>query len=427
MIEYNELKVALAHSRGARSATNFAGKRPPRDSHTSSQSNATRSPSLRRPTASPRAGNTAISHAKRNGVETAFAASEDAGEVIIEPTRAHSHTVILLHSMHASAATYLRLCKRFGLLSPTFKFVFPHAPQRMLHTAAGKPMEVSTWFSPGRTPSNQLDWTTADEISLAAQAKRVHTILDREAELLGGDCSRLVIGGTHAGGSLALHVAMTYNASLGAIICLRTRFLDDLTTPEPSYNQTPVFVFAADNDRVHPLHAVRSSFQVVRDAGFNIIWHVEPDLNHHAESLNELRYAAYWIAHACLGPERSKVLRHSPLTARKPKLPKPEPLPAAPPRPHRSRAHSARPASHGARGFSGLKTGFLHSLLREPDWRGAVNEKPAWDTGRAPGFIAVSNWAELNMPVSTSPPTHSPTHCALLRSPSRLCTPTLVR
>ena len=48
------------------------------------------------------------------GSEVKIPASEEAGELVVQPSGLHTHTVILLHSMYCNAEMYARLYRRFG-------------------------------------------------------------------------------------------------------------------------------------------------------------------------------------------------------------------------------------------------------------------------------------------------------------------------
>jgi Ca2+-binding EF-hand superfamily protein/predicted esterase len=229
---------------------------------------------------------------------------EDAGELIFEPHGEHTHTVVMLHPEVSTAeGVYGRLGKRFLSMSEHIKFVFPRVPLR-----DGSPF----WFLPPRTREGNLpamhfyiqpDDEEADafaEEQLQLQTERLHAILEREAAILRGDTQRLVVGGTAQGGSVALHAAMKFRAPLGALLCLRTAPLLKFTVANSRLNQTPIFIFAGGRDSVCPLTHMQEAFAGLSKGGYKLEWHVEPGLGHTAESLNEQRYVAYWVARASL-------------------------------------------------------------------------------------------------------------------------------
>jgi predicted esterase len=245
------------------------------------------------------------------GSEVKIPASEEAGELVVQPSGLHTHTVILLHSMYCNAEMYARLYRRFGHVATGFKFVFPRAPKRQIVMPHGAEETNASWYSyiSKNAEENRHDSIEAEH--LAHQTARIHRILDREASLLGGDCRKLVLGGTSQGGTVAIHAAMSYGATLGALVCLRTAMLDSLTPIETSHLPMPVFVFAGEKDAVYALTLQQRTFGMLQAAGFTVEWHVEPGLTHWADSLNEQRYIAMWVARTCLGPKEGDVLRRS--------------------------------------------------------------------------------------------------------------------
>jgi len=235
---------------------------------------------------------------------------EDPGELVMtEEHGEHTHTVILLHAEGSAAEAHSRLYRRFGEIGVHCRFVFPRAPQRKLTSVPGGP-EVVCWMMPRDTSPSPGDGSMPAQYGydamlaagqLGAQTRRLHALLDREIALLGGDASRVVFGGASQGGMLALHVAMSYRAPLGALLCLRTMLSTDHTTPVGGeHAKTPIFVFAGGRDTICPLHEQRASFSRLSAAGYTVEWHVEPELTHHADCLNEQRYIAYWVARASM-------------------------------------------------------------------------------------------------------------------------------
>jgi len=232
--------------------------------------------------------------------------AEDPGELVVEATGLHTHTVIMLQPESSTAeGVYGRLSRRFIPAAENCKFVFPRVPVR---EAGG-----SFWFLPPRTKTGELpgmhffvqpgyeseEATYEARAQLEAQSMRLHAILDREAALLKGDTSRIVLGGTAQGGSVALHSMLSYRAQLAGMLCLRCAVLERFTTDAlldqgRSQQTTPLFVFAGGRDAVCPLEHQHESFIRLSERGFSIEWHIEPGLGHTAESLNEQRYVAYW-------------------------------------------------------------------------------------------------------------------------------------
>nr|AGZ15437.1 TeCe [Isochrysis galbana] len=230
--------------------------------------------------------------------------SEDPGIVVIEPSGPHTHTAILLHGMYCSpesSDTFVGLpaaVKSLGLL-PGIKYVFPHAPRRTISWPTGPEANVASWYNYYTRRDGELEHDVLNEAHLASQTRRIHSIVEREAALLGGDARRIMLGGSSQGGTVALHATINYHRPLGALLCLRSCLIDSVTFPRDKRSPaagTPVFVFAAAQDKVYAPQLQYRGFSLLADSGFHVEWHVEPHLTHWDESRTEKRVVAAWIA-----------------------------------------------------------------------------------------------------------------------------------
>lgn len=313
---------------------------------------------------------------------------EVAGELVVNAFSRHTHTVVMLHSFKSKAEMYARLYRRFGPLAAGFKFVFPRAPERTI-MRLGEESTVTAWYDPTKRYTD-AGLQPVNSEQLAHQTKRLHGILEREAALLGGDFSKLIIGGSHQGGTMAIHAAMTCRAPVGCLICLRAVPLPSVFTPIPATGgvarreRTKVFVFAAEKDAVNPLAQAKQSYESFSNAGYTVEWHTETDLTHAADSPNEQRFVAYWIARECLGPEQGKILKAViPVMMQKKAAEK-----AAAMKKKRAQSAGPSPRYHDQSPRGTAETGFVHALYREPEWRRAPLIGPEWDNTPAMGFMA---------------------------------------
>ena len=181
----------------------------------------------------------------------------------------------------------------------------PRGPRRPRGRPAGPPR-------PGAPPATaRAPASDADSLlpipraqgQLGSQTRRLHAILDREAALLGGDSSKVVLAGASQGGTVALHAMLSYPRALGALICLRTTLVDTVSLPKNkrySNSTTPVFVFTGDEDNVYTPQLQERSYSRLSEAGYPVEYHTEPNCNHWEYSRNEIRCAAAWIGRVCL-------------------------------------------------------------------------------------------------------------------------------
>jgi len=229
--------------------------------------------------------------------------SEDPGELVVPPSGRHTHTVVLLHGMYCppdESDLFKALPSYVGFLGVGgVKFVFPHAPRRTISWPTGPEANVASWYNYFTRRDGDKEYHDEIEMAhLASQTRRLHAILDRESALLGGDASRVVLGGSSQGGTVALHAALSYGRPLGALLCLRSCLVDSVTFPKDKRNamcKTPVFVFAASDDSVYAPPLQERGYSLLESCGFHVERHIEKGLNHWEECRNELRCTAAWI------------------------------------------------------------------------------------------------------------------------------------
>ncbi|EOD22805.1 hypothetical protein EMIHUDRAFT_195180 [Emiliania huxleyi CCMP1516] len=110
--------------------------------------------------------------------------SEDPGALVIEPTGPHTHTVVLLHGMYTA---------------PEDSDTMMELPQSVARVGLPgcKYANVASWYN----YYTRRDGEHQHDAHLASQTRRIHSILDREIELLGGDAQRVMLGGCSQGGT----------------------------------------------------------------------------------------------------------------------------------------------------------------------------------------------------------------------------------
>jgi len=228
--------------------------------------------------------------------------AEDPGEWVIEPEDEHTHTVIMLHGMYChpeECALYNALPSYLAYLGVrSIKFVYPRAPLRTISWPTGPEANVASWYNYYTRRDGCLEHDVIEQAHLESQSRRVHAILEREAQILNGDVSRIVLGGTSQGGTVGLHAAISYGRPLGGLLCLRSCLVETVTVPRDrrsAVSKTPIFVFMCGEDSVYAPPLAARGYSLLEENGYHIEWQIEPKLIHWEDSRNELRCVASWI------------------------------------------------------------------------------------------------------------------------------------
>jgi len=237
---------------------------------------------------------------------TVSASSVDEPVVVRAATGTHTHTVILLHGMYCRSDDWDGVAPAFeelGIDGSGVKYVLPESPTMTINWPApwGDEDDVCSWYNYFTNCDFQFKYDTIDQKQMDAQAQRIVKIIAEEAGRLGGDYSRIILGGGSQGGTVAIHALMRCPKPIGLMVLTRTLMMENVTTPNPAVKATPMKVFVMGNDDNFLVPLQRQSYGKLRAAGFDVEWHVEPGLVHADDSANEARYFAKWIGENCLG------------------------------------------------------------------------------------------------------------------------------
>ncbi|RBR17509.1 hypothetical protein FVER53590_12021 [Fusarium verticillioides] len=149
---------------------------------------------------------------------------------IVEPTESHTHTVVLLHGRGSSGEEFAHeLLEETLLLDqsslaqklPSWRWVFPSS--RELWSAAFEE-DMPAWFE-----AHSLTDTIARQDlqipGIRQSVSYIKTILDQEIERIGGDTSRVVLGGISQGAAVAIWTLLCLDSverPLGAFFATNT-------------------------------------------------------------------------------------------------------------------------------------------------------------------------------------------------------------
>ncbi len=123
-------------------------------------------------------------------------------------------TIVFLHGLGDDGRGWAaELSQRFR----DFRVVCPNAPQ--MAVTANRGARMSSWFDMVAFSAKVLlDEKLDPGHGMADSVRRVHAVLDREVELLGGKSRLVVLGGFSQGAALALQAGLSYARPLGGIV-----------------------------------------------------------------------------------------------------------------------------------------------------------------------------------------------------------------
>lgn len=182
-------------------------------------------------------------------------------------------SVIWLHGLGADSNDFVPLVPELVRPHwPALRFVFPNAPVRPVTINNG--VRMRAWY-------DIVDFdlaNRADEAGVLESVAQVDALIEREAAR-GVPASRVILAGFSQGGAVTLAVGLRRRAPLGGLICLST-YLPAIRTADAALaagaQQQPVFMAHGRQDPVVPMGAGEQSAAWLRQAGFDLAWHVYP-------------------------------------------------------------------------------------------------------------------------------------------------------
>eukprot|EP00927_Polykrikos_kofoidii_P046122 TRINITY_DN40316_c0_g1_i1.p1 TRINITY_DN40316_c0_g1~~TRINITY_DN40316_c0_g1_i1.p1 ORF type:complete len:2101 (-),score=404.85 TRINITY_DN40316_c0_g1_i1:205-6507(-) len=200
-------------------------------------------------------------------------------ESVIWPTGRHVATLIYMHGFTCDGNNYMKYPEYFYRnggddlddLVPNagLKVVLPTAPVLPITAYGGD--RIRAWYDYLTDHGGEQE-DIVDEATLEATTNRIHMLLNQEIAHLGGDSSRVFLGGASQGCCTALHVAMTYNGSLGGLVATQGHLMSLSTVPSDwSSRNTPIRIFHGLADDTMPWESwVSDTYDPLRNTGADV-------------------------------------------------------------------------------------------------------------------------------------------------------------
>jgi len=194
----------------------------------------------------------------------------------------HQYTLVYLHQFNCEGFGYAYNKPHYFYSSTKFcfnglKIVFPNAPKIPITAQDG--YEKNAWYD----YLSDFDGVREDKVnmkSLRGTRDRIFQLLHHEIGLLGGDASRVLIGGASQGCCTALHCALQFPRVLGGFVGIVGHLLS--CSPVPSAKRhMPISLYNGLDDNIMRWSWVRQTFRRLEHAGYsNVRMHREPGVGH---------------------------------------------------------------------------------------------------------------------------------------------------
>ncbi|WP_394753542.1 alpha/beta hydrolase [Crenothrix sp.] len=190
--------------------------------------------------------------------------------VNIEPTTAHTHSVIWLHGLGADGHDFESIVPSLHLNEEAgIHFIFPNAPSQAVTINGGANMPA--WY-------DILEMSMERQVDVAGIYQSVAAIeqLIREEITKGIPSENILLAGFSQGGVVALHTGLKYPQKLAGIIALSTYLptIEQLKIERsPANNTTPIFMAHGILDTVVDVEIGKKAADGLVAMGYDVRWH----------------------------------------------------------------------------------------------------------------------------------------------------------
>lgn len=192
------------------------------------------------------------------------------------------YIIIWLHGLGADGHDFEPVVPQFNNPKHTFRFIFPHAPVQPVTINGG--MAMRAWYDITAMDINRH----VDETGINKSAELVSALIEQQLNN-GYKPEQIVLAGFSQGGAMALHMALTGQYNLAAVIALSCYLpVPQVVDGKTSFinKDTPFFMAHGQHDPVVPYQLGMQSRERLTDAGFKVEWHHYPI--QHGVDMNEL-------------------------------------------------------------------------------------------------------------------------------------------
>ena len=213
------------------------------------------------------------------------------------------------------------LSRRLGKSLASLKLVFLNAPVRAVSCYGDDRPRHPAWHDyftdHGGDEGHPEMEEEIDEAQLTWSRAKIHEVIDREAALLGGDYSRVAIGGASQGCCTALDAALTHPRLLGGVFASFGHVYScTLREMRADKSALKIFAFHGAGDRCIAASLALRTYAQLADLGFEALRvHVEPSLTHCEPS--DVESAVFAEALTAWGPLAPQPAPATPITPRR--------------------------------------------------------------------------------------------------------------
>ena len=197
--------------------------------------------------------------------------------LFIEPKDNYSNCIIFLHGLNDTSEYFKEFFEKINFKKKnSTKLIFMRVPNRDLSHKNMK--QITALYDINWNLNNSPKSDIFEEVTKSRDI--IKEIINKEAKLLNGNYSKIIIGGHSQGASLSLYTGYTMDYLLGGVISLCRTLFEQVNNNE-NKNKLNVFLFLGDNDTIIPFICHKKT---VRKFYEDVSKYYYPNANHYANN-----------------------------------------------------------------------------------------------------------------------------------------------
>jgi len=217
---------------------------------------------------------------------------------ILRPLGKHEYTLIYLHQFALNGSNYMDWWPHYffhaaKLPCLNLKVILPTAKAIPITAYEGS-MQYA-WYD----YKTDFDGKREDKLnrhSLRETRNRIFSIIDREIALLGGDASKVFLGGASQGCCASLHFALQYPRRLGGFVGVIGHLLSCSPLPK-SKRSMPIYLYNGLADEIMQWSWVSKTYSRFREAKYtNVHIHKAKGITHDNMGHDERKWVVNFLS-----------------------------------------------------------------------------------------------------------------------------------
>ena len=203
---------------------------------------------------------------------------------IIKPNK-HIYTMFMLHgfSQRANSMKHYINCLDVDIRRNT-KFILLQAPKRYINCYERNYYSWYNYFTSYCDKEEIINYS-----QVIKNTNNIKKEINKEAEILDSDYSKIFILGNSQGGCQALHTALSISKKLGGVVSFRGHVITNTSMDNPQN----IFASHGKKDDTIGFNVAKKSYSTLTNHSLTL--HTEKNLNHTDYSNNEINSFNKWI------------------------------------------------------------------------------------------------------------------------------------